>query len=62
MQTVIETPSFLRDAKTGGLSDQERIGIVDFIAHNPETGDEIKGTGGARKVRFGGKAKEEATG
>ena len=52
MQTVIETPSFLRDAKAAGLSDEERREIVDFIARHPTAGAEIKGTGGARKVRF----------
>ena len=62
MQTVIETPSFLRDAQTAGLSDQERMEIVDFIAHNPMAGAEIRGTGGARKVRFAGKGKGKSGG
>ena len=62
MQTVIETPSFLRDVKSAGLSDEERTEIVDFIASNPEAGNEIKGTGGARKIRFAGKGKGKSGG
>jgi hypothetical protein len=62
MQTVVETAPFLRDAKSAGLSDEEREEIVDFIACNPEAGDEIKGTGGARKIRFAGKGKGKSGG
>jgi len=32
MQTVIETETFIRDAKATGLSDKEHSAIVDFIA------------------------------
>lgn len=62
MQTVIETPSFLRDAKSAGLSDEERSEIISFIASRPEAGDEIKGTGGARKIRFAGNGKGKSGG
>jgi hypothetical protein len=62
MQTVVETESFLRDAKAAGLSEQERTTIIDFIALHPAAGDEIKGTGGARKVRFAGKGKGKSGG
>ena len=62
MQTVIETPAFLHDAKAAGLSDQERMDIVAFIAANPTAGVEIKGTGGARKVRFAGKGRGKSGG
>jgi mRNA-degrading endonuclease RelE of RelBE toxin-antitoxin system len=57
MQTVIETEIYLRDAKAVGLSEQERTAIVNFLAMNPDAGEEIKGTGGARKIRFAGKGK-----
>ena len=57
MQTVVETESYLRDARATGVTDNERLGIVDFIATNPDVGNEIRGTGGARKVRFTGKGK-----
>jgi hypothetical protein len=62
MQTVIETESFLRDAKVAGLTEQERSEIVNFIALNPIAGDEIKGTGGTRKVRLAGKSKGKSGG
>ena len=57
MQTVVETPAFLGDARSLGLSDRERIAIVTWIGANPQAGDVIEGTGGARKVRFAGKGK-----
>lgn len=34
-------------------TDDERHGLVDFIARNPEVGDLIPGSGGVRKVRWG---------
>lgn len=51
MQSVIETPEYLRRAKQCGISDKEREEIIDFIAKSPTAGEEIPGTGGARKVR-----------
>lgn len=57
MQTVVETPAFLNDARSLGLSDIERLAIVTWIAAHATAGDVIQGTGGARKVRFGGKGK-----
>lgn len=62
MQTVVETPAYLRDAKKAGLSDEERRLIVEFIATNPEAGAEMPGTGGARKVRFAAKGKGKSGG
>ena len=62
MQTVVETESYLRDARATGLTDNERLGIVDFIAAHPDAGNEIRGTGGARKVRFAGKGKGKSGG
>lgn len=62
MQTVVETESFIRDAKATGITDNERLAIADFIAANPDAGDEIRGTGGARKVRFAGKGKGKSGG
>jgi len=52
MQSVVETEDFLRDVKSLKLTEGERDAIVSFIAANPMSGDEIKGTGGARKTRF----------
>jgi mRNA-degrading endonuclease RelE of RelBE toxin-antitoxin system len=57
MQTVVETPEFLKDAKRARLSEEDRQAIVDFVAKTPNAGDEIPGTGGARKIRFACKGK-----
>ena len=62
MQTVVETESFVRDTRATGLTDKERLAIVDFIAADPDAGKEIRGTGGARKVRFAGKGKGKSGG
>jgi len=62
VQTVVETPAFLGDARSLGLSDGQRLEIVTSITANPEAGDVIEGTGGARKVRFAGKGKGEKRG
>jgi len=62
MQTVIETPSYVRDTKRVGLTEFEREKIIDYLAHNPDAGDEIQGSGGARKIRFPGKGKGKSGG
>jgi len=62
MQAVVETPDYLNDAKALGLTEAERDSIVSWIASNPEAGDIIAGTGGARKVRFAGKGKGKSGG
>jgi hypothetical protein len=46
MHVVIETPDYLVDAKAIGLTEYELKSIVDYIAQNPDSGDEIKGAGG----------------
>ena len=62
MQVVIETPAYLNDAKALGLSEDERRSIVDYVAQTPDAGDEMKGTGGARKIRFAGRGKGKSGG
>jgi hypothetical protein len=62
MQTIIETPAYLSDAKALGLTDAERTAIVDAISHHPSLGDVMPGTGGARKVRFAGRGKGKSGG
>ena len=49
--TVIETPSFMRDAKKL-LNDDELRDLVSFLAYNPSAGIVLKGTGGIRKIRW----------
>ena len=62
MHTIVETPEYLRDARTAGLTDSERQAVVSYIASHPEAGDVIPGTGGARKVRFAGRGKGKSGG
>lgn len=49
--TVVETPSFLREA-AASLTDAERTKVISFLARNPEAGDVMPETGGARKLRW----------
>jgi mRNA-degrading endonuclease RelE of RelBE toxin-antitoxin system len=49
--TVVETPGFLREA-AAALAETERIELVSFLAANPEAGDVMPETGGARKLRW----------
>lgn len=50
--TVAETQGFRRAA--GKIwSEDELAVLVDHLAHNPEDGDIIPGTGGVRKLRWG---------
>lgn len=51
MRTVIETPTFQKQADAI-WSTQEREAFIDFIAENPDAGDVISGADGARKVRW----------
>lgn len=60
--TIAETPQFIRDAEALGLSEDERRSIIDRIAAEPTTGDEIRGSGGMRKVRFAGRGKGKSGG
>ena len=62
MHTVVETPSYLADAKAAGLTERERVAVVEMLADRPEAGDEIAGTGGARKVRVAGRGKGKSGG
>lgn len=56
--TVVETASFVADAKVC-MTNDERIEAINMIAANPECGDIVSGGGGIRKVRFaiGGRGK-----
>lgn len=48
---VIETLGFTRRV-TALLSDNEYAALQWFVAHKPDSGDVIQGTGGARKLRW----------
>ncbi len=62
MHTIVETPIFIRSAKNVGASDEELDAIKLFLAQNPEAGEEIRGTGGARKLRFAARGKGKSGG
>ena len=51
MYTIIETPSFVDDAKRL-WSEEERGAFCAWLAANPEVGTVIPGSGGCRKVRW----------
>ncbi len=51
VQTVVETPTYLRAAKAF-YNESEQEEIVLTIAADPEAGDLMPGTGGYRKLRF----------
>lgn len=59
--TVVETASFVTDAKTC-MTDNERSEAVNMIAANPECGDVVPGGGGIRKVRFAIRGKGKSGG
>ena len=48
---VVETEAFLERAKTI-LTESQRAGLVAYLASNPQAGQLIPGTGGARKIRW----------
>jgi hypothetical protein len=56
--TVVELSSFIADAKTL-MTHEEVQRLIYELAHDPEAGDVMVGTGGVRKVRFavGGRGK-----
>lgn len=62
MQTVIETPIYLRETTKAGASEDERAAIVTFLAKHPEAGEVIRGSGGCRKVRIAGRGKGKSGG
>ncbi|HEY0801979.1 MAG TPA: hypothetical protein VGD54_14145 [Steroidobacteraceae bacterium] len=56
MPTVVETPIFIRRADKL-LSESEYFDLITYLATHPTEGDEIVGTGGVRKVRYGAMGK-----
>lgn len=58
MQTIAETPEYIRRAEKL-LSDDERRDVLQYLAAHPRSGDLMEGTGGVRKLRWarGGRGK-----
>lgn len=53
--SVIETPTYMAQAKRAGLTEDELVEIALFIAADPEAGAIMAGAGGARKLRHAGR-------
>ena len=53
MRTVVETPTFQKQAAKL-WTEAERLEFIDWIAANSLAGDVIPGADGARKVRWSG--------
>jgi len=51
MQTVVETPPYLAQAKQAGLGADDLARIVTLLAQEPKAGVVMVGTGGCRKLR-----------
>lgn len=62
MHTVVETPVFIRSARQAGVTEEEIDAIKAFLAYSPDAGDEMPGTGGARKLRFAARGKGKSGG
>ncbi len=62
MHTVALTSVFLTQAKRHGLSQEEIDEIVEVLSDNPQAGDIMAGTGGARKLRHAGRGKGKSGG
>jgi len=62
MHTVSELKSFRNAADKAGMTEDDIADLVDFLASNPTAGDEMKGTGGCRKVRVAGRGKGKSGG
>jgi hypothetical protein len=52
MHCVVETHSFRKAASDAGMSEEEVLRLKNLLSECPDSGDLIKGTGGARKLRF----------
>ncbi len=61
LHTVVETPEFQKRA-VGRLSQREVAKFIDYIAANPDAGEAMTGTGGARKVRWAARGKGKSGG
>lgn len=61
LQTVVETPTFIRRAEKL-LSGEQHEPLITWLAWRPTSGAEIVGTGGVRKLRFAAQGKGKSGG
>ncbi len=62
MHSVVLTAVFERQATRVDLREDELLDIVSAIAADPQGGDLMTGTGGARKMRHAGRGKGKSGG
>ena len=62
MHAVCETRAFEIAAATAGMKREEIDRLVEIVAADPRAGDIMPGTGGCRKLRFGGRSKGKSGG
>jgi len=62
MHAIARLHSFDHAARSAGLSEDEIEAVVNFLAENPDAGDEMAGTGGCRKFRWRGRSKGKSGG
>ena len=62
MHAVCETHAFRRAAAKSGMTEDDIVALVDFLARNPAAGDMIAGSGGCRKLRWAGRGKGKSGG
>lgn len=62
MHAVVQTHAFDRAAVEAGMTEEEIASLVNFLAENPTAGEEMRGTGGCRKVRVAGRGKGKSGG
>ena len=61
MQTIVELPEFLKRAERL-LTPGEKVGVINYLASHPQSGELIQGTGGIRKLRWSAKGKGKSGG
>ena len=62
MHTVAILHAFERAAKAAGMTGEEVEALVDYLSQHPAAGDEMRGTGGCRKLRWPGRGKGKSGG
>ncbi len=62
MHCVVETESFKQAAAASGMSEDEVTRLKNQLSAQPDSGDVIQGTGGARKLRVGKPGKGKSGG
>lgn len=60
--TVAETSGFIADCKEEGVSEADRLAIINAVSLDPMAGDLVQGSGGVFKRRFAGRGKGKSGG